>query len=128
MIRFEYRSRRQLAAATAVDTVSMQVRAGVTLSIRPRRVGSNGTIRLSGRLKGGPMPRSGKLLDLQAFDAGKWRTFATVRARRNARYSTRYRFVNATGGRSLTFRARVRRDDSYPYYFGYSRRVRVRIG
>jgi hypothetical protein len=50
-----------------------------------------------------------------------------VRARRNARFSARYRFVRAGGGRTITFRARVRRDDSYPYYLGYSRRVPVRI-
>ena len=127
VIRFEYRARRQLAAPSATDTVSMRVRAGVTLSIRPRSVGSNGRIRLSGRLKAGPIPRSGKVVDLQAFDGGKWRTFETVRARRNARYSASYRFTNATRGRRLTFRARVRRDDSYPYYLGYSSRVRVRI-
>ena len=41
--------------------VSMHVRAGVTLSIRPRRVGPNGRIRLSGRLRAGPIPRSGKV-------------------------------------------------------------------
>ncbi len=127
VIRFEYRVRRQLAAPTVSDTVSMHVRAGVTLSIRPRRVGPNGRIRLSGRLKAGPIPRSGKVVDLQAFDGGKWRTFETVRARRNARYSASYRFTHATRGRTLSFRARVRRDDSYPYYLGYSSRVRVRI-
>ena len=59
LIRFEYRARRQLAAPSAVDRVGLQVRAGVTLSIRPRRVGPSGSIRLSGRLKGGPLPRSG---------------------------------------------------------------------
>ncbi len=126
-IRFEYRARRQLAAPSATDIVSMHVRAGVTLSIRPRSVGPNGRIRFSGRLRAGPIPRSGKVLDLQAFDGGKWRTFETVRARRNARYSAAYRFTNATRGRTLSFRARVRRDDSYPYYLGYSSRARVRI-
>jgi hypothetical protein len=115
------------AAPSATDTVTMRVRAGVTLSIRPRSVGPNGRIRLTGRLKAGPIPRSGKVLDLQAFDGGKWRTFDTVRARRNARHSAAYRFTNATRGRTLTFRARVRRDDSYPYYLGYSSRVRFRI-
>lgn len=126
-IRFEYRMRRQLAAPTAADMVTMRVRAGATLSIRPRSVGPNGRIRMSGRLKGGPIPRSGKVIELQAFDGGKWRTFETVRARRSGRYRAAYRFTNATRGRTLTFRARVRRDDSFPYYLGYSNRVRVRI-
>ena len=101
--------------------------AGATLAIRPKRVAPRGSIRISGRLKGLPLPRSGKLVDLQAFEAGKWRTFDTVRARKGARFSTRYRFVRASSGSSFLIRARIRRDDSYPYYLGYSPRVRVRV-
>jgi hypothetical protein len=86
-----------------------------------------GTIRLSGRPKGLPLPKSGKIVDLQAYEAGRWRTFDTVRARRRARYATRYHFVRAQPGRTFRFRARVRRDDSYAYDLGYSRRVRVRV-
>ena len=63
----------------------------------------------------------------QAYEAGKWRTFETVRARKRARFSTRYRFTRATSGASFLIRARIRRDDSYPYYLGYSPRVRVRV-
>ncbi len=38
-----------------------------------------------------------------------------------------YRFLRARSGASLEIRARIRRDDSYPYYLGYSPRVRVRV-
>jgi hypothetical protein len=125
--RLEYRMRRLAAAATARATMQLRVRAGVTLSISPKRIRPGGTIRLSGRLKGRPLPRSGKVVDLQAYEAGRWRTFDTVRARLGARYTARYRFVRAQSGRTFQFRARVRRDDSYAYYLGYSRRVRVRV-
>ena len=37
-------------------------------------------MRFRGRLLGKPIPRVGKLIDLQAFDAGRWRTFKTTRA------------------------------------------------
>jgi hypothetical protein len=126
-IRFEYRVRPFLPAPSAIDTVSLRVAAGSTLSISPKRVRPGGSIRISGRLKGLPLPRSGKVVDLQAYEAGKWRTFETVRARKKARFSTRYRFTRATSGASFLIRARIRRDDSYPYYLGYSPRVRVRV-
>jgi hypothetical protein len=126
-IRFEYRVRRQSATPVAIGRVEMRVRSSSSLSIRPRTVRAGRSIRISGRLRGGLIPRSGKVVNLQAFDGGRWRTFDTVRARRSARFSTRYRFRRAAGGQSIRFRAQIRRDESYPYYLGYSRTVRVRI-
>ncbi|MDA0162662.1 carboxypeptidase-like regulatory domain-containing protein [Solirubrobacter ginsenosidimutans] len=127
-IRFEFRSRRLLPAADAADSVELRVAAAATLSITPRRVRPRGTIRISGRLKGLPLPRSGKLVELQAFEAGKWRAVGTVRARgAKGRFSTTYRFLRAGRGASFLIRARIRRDDSYPFYLGYSPRVRVRV-
>ena len=53
-------------------------------------------MRFRGRLLGKPIPRVGKLIDLQAYDAGRWRTFKTVRANRKGRYRASYRFVRTT--------------------------------
>ena len=44
-----------------------------------KRVRRGGRVRFRGRLLGKPIPRVGKLIDLQAFDGGRWRTFKTVR-------------------------------------------------
>lgn len=127
-IRFEYRWRRQLAEANVARRVELRVQAGATLSITPRRVRPGGRIRIAGRLRGLPMPRSGKVVELQAFEGGTWRNFRSTRARTNGRFATSYRFQRAAGGRTFQIRVRVRRDDSYPYYLGYSPRVRVRVG
>jgi hypothetical protein len=127
-IRFEYRSRRLQATANAAAGVELRVAARSTLAVSPARVRPRGTIRVSGRLRGLPLPRSGKVVDLQAFEGGRWRTFDTVRARgRRGAFSTHYRFLRAGSGASFLIRARIRRDDSYPYYLGYSPRVRVRV-
>jgi hypothetical protein len=127
-IRVEYRSRRLLPAADAAEAVELRVAAGATLSISPKRVRPRGGITISGRLRGLPLPSSGKVVDLQAFEGGKWRTFDTARARgKKGTFSTKYRFLRAGRGASFLIRARVRRDDSYPYYLGYSPRVRVRV-
>ncbi|WP_157591733.1 carboxypeptidase-like regulatory domain-containing protein [Solirubrobacter soli] len=126
-IRFEYRWRRMLAQPGVARRVELRVQAGATLSVTPRQVGAGGRIRLAGRLRGLPMPRSGKVVELQAFERGKWRTFRSTRARASGRFATSYYFQRAASGRSFLIRARVRRDDSYPYYLGYSPRVRVRV-
>jgi hypothetical protein len=127
-IRFEYRHRRLLANPDVATKVELRVQAGATLKITPTHVRPRGTIRISGRLKGLPLPRSGKLVEIQAFEAGKWRAVGTARARGTAgRFALRYRFLRAGRGASFLIRARIRRDDSYPYYLGYSPRVRVRV-
>jgi hypothetical protein len=65
-------------------------------------------------------------VDLQAFEAHRWRTFKTVRTSSRGRYSARYRFrVNAT--HTFRFRARSRREAGFPYVLGWSRTTRVHV-
>jgi hypothetical protein len=71
-------------------------------------------------------PRGGKLVDLQAFDRGRWRTFATARAR-GSKGSWRYTYrFGKTPGR-YRVRVRIRREAVFPYDLGYSRSVVVRV-
>jgi hypothetical protein len=86
-----------------------------------------GRVRFHGRLKGRPVPGRGKLVELQAFDAGRWRTFAQPRSRKDGRYKASYKLRRTFGPRTFRFRARVRRETGYPYELGYSRRVKVRV-
>ena len=80
-----------------------------------------------GRLKGGRIPRRGVLVSLQGHQRGfGWRTFKTVRAK-HGRFKGSYRFVRATSGTSLRFRATVRQQTGYPWATGRSRPVTVRI-
>ena len=83
-----------------------------------------GRVRFSGRLglRGATTPRSGKIVELQAFDRGRWRTFATARARGSkGRWSASYTF-GGTPGR-YPVRLRIRREAVFPYDLGYSRSV-----
>ncbi len=106
--------------------VRVNVRAGLTLRAT-KRVRRGGRARFRGRLLGKPIPRVGKLIDLQAFDGGRWRTFATTRASRKGRYRASYRFVRTNAPRTFRFRARARREARYPYALGVSKVVRVRV-
>ena len=114
------------AGSLACTTARVRTRAGVTLKAT-RRVRPGGRVRFRGRLKGLPVPGRGKLVELQAFDGGKWRTFAQPRSRKDGRYKAAYRLRRTFGPRTFRFRARVRRESGYPYELGYSRRVKVRV-
>jgi hypothetical protein len=90
-------------------------------------VNPGGRVRFRGKLLGHPIPKVGKLIDLQAFDGGRWRTFKTLRARRTGAFRGSYRFQHTFSARTFKFRARARRESRYPYALGVSRTVRVRV-
>jgi hypothetical protein len=91
-------------------------------------VSLRGTARFAGAVRGGYVPRRGKLIELQAFDAGRWRTFETVRTNRKGRFSAHYSFKHIVFPRSYRFRARSRFEPGYPFLLGVSRSVRVGVG
>jgi hypothetical protein len=100
-----------------------------TLRIRPRSVAPGGLMRLSGRLRlrGFDLPPSGKRVELQAFDAGRWRVFATTRARGpRAGWHASYRFGARAG--SYRIRARIPYEGTVPFDRGYSRVATVTVG
>jgi hypothetical protein len=106
--------------------VAIRVRAGVTLAAS-RTVRPGGRVHFHGRLLGGPIPAHGKLVELQAFDGGRWRTFATPRAHGRGRFHSTYHLQHTFGPRTFRFRARVRREAAYPYVLGYSKSIYVRV-
>jgi hypothetical protein len=109
-------------------SVLQRVRARVTLTARTRHVALRGTARFGGAVRGGYVPKRGKLIELQAFDAGRWRTFETVRTDRKGRFTARYSFKHITSPRSYRFRARSRYEPGYPFLLGVSSPVRVGVG
>jgi hypothetical protein len=113
-------------SSLACADIRVKTRAGVRMSAT-RSVLPGGRVRFRGRLRGLPVPRRGKLVEIQAFDGGRWRTFAQPRTGRYGRFRTSYRLRRTFGPRTFRFRARVRREAGYPYELGISRPVRVRV-
>jgi hypothetical protein len=107
--------------------LDIRVPARATLKASPRGVRPGTRVRLTGRLLGGRVPARGKLIDLQARELGRWRTFATVRTKASGTFSTRYRFRSSAPRKTYPMRVRVRPDAGYPYAVGYSKAVRVRV-
>jgi hypothetical protein len=108
----------------AQASVHESVAAGVQLKVAPRRTGSSGTIRLSGRVSG-PLPPQGVLVGLLVHYRGRWEPFRTPRTDAHGRFSVAYQFQGSVG--RFPFRAQVFGGQAgFPYVHGESRTVAVR--
>jgi hypothetical protein len=137
--RFEYptvadssRTLRFLHAATptvlpASAEVSLTVPAATTARVRPRHLRNGRSVTFSGRLRGLPVPSSGKLVELQVRFPTGWQTFRTIRTDGVGNWASRYRFTRTRGSVRYRFRARMPREAGYPFDTGVSRSVSVRV-
>jgi hypothetical protein len=111
----------------ASGKVAIRTAARVRLRVTPGVVPAGRGVRFAGRLRGGHIPRAGKIVEVQALVGAGWRTFATVRSDRRGRVRHTHRFAPTSAGRTFYFRLRVRRETAYPYETGTSRAVAVRV-
>jgi hypothetical protein len=74
-----------------------------------------------------PVPRGGKLVEVQAHFRGRWRTISVVRARRGGRWRFRYTFQTSPWPAHHRMRARVPAEAGYRFAAGSSRPVRVTV-
>ena len=123
-LRFAYRSGGAFACSKALNVA---VRARASLKATPRTIRSGSRVRFSGQLRGGYVPKRGKLIELQAYERGRWRSITTLRTNAHGAFSYRYRFSFRASGTTFPVRVRVRADDAYPFALGTSTRVRVRV-
>ena len=111
----------------AQGEVTLLVPAASSIAARPRRTLNGRTVRFAGRLRA---PLAGKLVELQARLPGHWQTFRTLRTDAHGVWRSAYRFsatCGAAGTRSFRFRARLPKQQGYPYETGHSPRVTVRV-
>jgi hypothetical protein len=126
-IRLGYRAAPGDTVLQCTRTFRLRVRARARLEATPRALrGDRRKVRLSGRLPRAFLPAGGKLVQLEAFERGRWRTFETVRTGKLGRFRTSYRFGPATRG-TFPMRVRVVREAAYPYEPATSKRVVVRV-
>jgi hypothetical protein len=106
--------------------VKLLVTASSTLKANRHYLLNGQSVKFSGRI-GRPVVGGLKIVDLQAFYRGKWRTFATPRTAANGAWKYTYRFEATSGVVNYRFRVRVRREASYPYQLGYSPTTMVTV-
>jgi hypothetical protein len=126
VLRFHYPGAPKIRPQTR--DVEVQVRASSSMHANRRSVVNGEAVTFSGGLRGGGIPADGKLVELQFFDRGKWRTFRTFRAASsNGRWSYTYRFDGTRGTRRYRFRVKIPRESGYPFAPGASSATRVTV-
>jgi hypothetical protein len=120
---FKYPGSRRIAAATAV--FGLQVPATTSIRVNRSRVRNGEAVAFSGRVVGRPLPASGKLIEMQAYFRGRWRTFSTLRTKRSGAWRFRYRFGATLGRVTYRFRVRLPAEGGYPFVRGRSRVAKV---
>lgn len=107
--------------------LAIHVPAPVTITTARRVVHGGERVTFDGRVRGGAIPRRGKLVEIQAHFRGRWRTISAVRSARTGRWRFAYRF-QASGQRARhRLRARVPTEAGYPFAAGASRPIRVTV-
>ena len=125
-LRFAYRAEAGEALPAATRTLTLSVRAGLSVAVAPHVSAVGRSIRFSGRLLGGPVPSSGKLLVLEArAPGGPWIEFDVVRSDTGGHYHAGYRFRFA-GPAEYQFRVLSESESDYPFAAGASNVVSVR--
>ncbi|HEX3909312.1 MAG TPA: hypothetical protein VHW67_01255 [Solirubrobacteraceae bacterium] len=124
-LRFAYRAHTGDRLPAATRTLKLSTRAGIELRVRPHVTSVGHSILFRGRLRGGPIPREGKQLVLEARSPGSgWIEFKVVRTDGQGRYRASYRFKFA-GPANYSFRARSEAESDFPFAAGASNLVGV---
>ena len=124
-LRFSYPG----AAKIRPQLKRVRVRVPAQSSIRAsrHRVVNGEAVVFSGEVRTRPLPTTGKLVELQFYDRGRWRTFRTAHANARGRWKYTYRFSGTVGRRVYRFRVHMPRESGYTYADGGSRAVRVTV-
>jgi 5-hydroxyisourate hydrolase-like protein (transthyretin family) len=107
--------------------VNLRVRAATSLRVSRRRVLNGQAVTFRGTVRSTPLPRAGKLVELQVRLSDRWQTFRTTRTDDSGRWLVRYRFKRTRGVQRYRFRASLPREASYPFEPGRSQPLTVRV-
>jgi hypothetical protein len=110
----------------ASTILRLHVTASSSMRARPQLVLNGGSTTFSGKLRG-LVPKGGKLVALQAFFRGHWRTFATPRTDARGAWRSAYRFEATRGRVRYRFRVLIPSEPAYPYASGRSRPISVAV-
>lgn len=105
----------------AEGSAELLVRGASTLKVRPRHVLNGGSVTFTGRVRGGPLPAKGKLVELQVRLTHEWSTFRTTRTDTEGSWSVPYPFRRTCGRARYRFRARLPGEAGFPFRPGRSR-------
>ncbi len=111
--------------------LTLRVRSGVELEVSSSQLRTGELIHFSGRVSslGAPLPRRGKLVSVQYFEAAsrRWRPVLVTRTDHSGHFHAVYRFRYISGSAKIRIRATVLAEERWPYAPGVSRPLVVRV-
>jgi hypothetical protein len=111
--------------------LALRVRSGLSFQATPRMLRTGEVVHLRGRVRtaGAPLPRRGKLVAVQYYEAAarRWRPVLVTRSDHDGRFRARYRFRYVSGTASIRLRAVALAEERWPYVPGASRPVAVEV-
>jgi hypothetical protein len=127
-VRFEYKAYTLDPAPVSSAAITLGVRAGIGLKLRPRRVRNGRQVRFRGRLRGGPGRKGTRVsIDVLVPDARRRVPIGSVKADAKGRFRFAYRFRRTLVKARYRFQARLVAQPGYPYRGATSRRVSVLV-
>jgi hypothetical protein len=126
-IRFGYKSILEASTYTQTTEVVVQVIPKVTMKANHKSLRNKQAVTFKGKIAGAPAGAR-KVVELQALDGKKWRTFATTRvAKKGGTFTYRYRFTRTTRPTVYQFRAVVRAENGWPFSTGQAKALKVKV-
>jgi hypothetical protein len=112
-------------------SLTLRVRAGVSLTAEPAALRTGESVRLRGRVRLGPAHVSGrgKLIAIQYLERAtrRWRPALVVRTDAKGRFDTSYRFRYVTGVARIRLRATAPAEGGWPFARGSSSPVTITV-
>ncbi len=125
-LQFRYDGTRRIRPSTA--EVKVLVPASSTFTLTPPKILNGETVTFKGRVRGGPIPPDGKLIELRKWTGRQWAPFRVVRTDATGRWSHVEPVVSVTGLVIFRLRAHIPAEAGFPYVAGrtVARNLRVR--
>ncbi|NLT05163.1 MAG: hypothetical protein GXY03_02515 [Solirubrobacterales bacterium] len=125
-LRFRYPGTSRIRPVSTDVTVA--VRASSSFKLTPRRILNGETVTFTGRVRGGPIPPTGKLVELRKWSGRRWEPFRVVRSQPDGRWRHTEPVRSVRGLVTFRLRARLPAEAGYPYAAANTpvRKLRVR--
>jgi hypothetical protein len=111
----------------AEGKASLDVSGASSLKVNHEHVLNGQSVEFSGRVRGRPLPATGKLVELQVLLSERWQTFRTARSELDGTWSISYHFKRTCGIARFPFRLFLPEEAGYSLTAGTSRHVTVKV-
>jgi hypothetical protein len=118
----------RVGSGAVVGRSVIHVRPRVSVKAKRRSLRNGQVLKLTGRVSGGPIPRRGLIVNMQAVVGGRWRGFGDpFHTTSKGTFTFRYRFTRTGGVQHYKLRVRIPSQNGYPYATGTSKRLTVKV-